>query len=253
LFPGINAVPPTAGNSPENFMNGKKVLFIQHGEPDKAGLLGDVLAGAGVTVDVLRADLGQPVPLALDGYSGLALGGGGQGVYEKDKYPYLQQEIDLVKSAASAGAPVIGLCLGGQLMAAALGGEVRPAPRKEIGFFEVTLEEISAYDPLWRGLPRSFPATHWHGDVFEIPPGGMRLGSSALTPNQLFRYGHALYGFQFHLEMTPDLLDELVEDSREYLQDSGVNPETMRREGRECLPRLRETAETVFSRWAELL
>lgn len=236
-----------------NPMNGKKVLFIQHGDPDKAGLLGEVLSDSGIALDVLRPDLGQAVPPFLDGYAGLALGGGGQGVYEKDKYPYLQQEIDLVKNVAVAGLPVLGLCLGGQLMAAALGGDVRPAPRKEIGFFEVTLEDISEYDPLWRGLPRSFPATHWHGDVFEIPPGGMRLGSSAQTPNQLFRYGHALYGFQFHLEMTPDLLDELVEDSRDYLQESGVNPEAMRREGRECLPRLREMAETVFGRWAEML
>jgi GMP synthase (glutamine-hydrolysing) len=234
-------------------MNGKKVLFIQHGDPDKPGLLGEVLRGSGVTMDILRPDLGQIVPQRLVGYSGLALGGGGQGVYEKDKYPYLQAEIDLVRSAASENRPILGLCLGGQLMAAALGGEVRPAPSKEIGFFDVTLDPISEYDPLWRGLPRSFPATHWHGDVFEIPPGGMRLGSSVQTPNQLFRYGHALYGFQFHLEMTPDLLDELVDDALDYLTDSGVSPDMMRREGRECLPRLRDTAETVFSRWAEML
>lgn len=234
-------------------MNGKKVLFIQHGDPDKPGLLGEVVRGSGIEMDILRPDLGQIVPSRLVGYSGLALGGGGQGVYEKDKYPYLQAEIDLVRSAASESRPILGLCLGGQLMAAALGGEVRPATSKEIGFFDVTLDPISEYDPLWRGLPRSFPATHWHGDVFDIPPGGMRLGSSAQTPNQLFRYGHALYGFQFHLEMTPDLLDELVDDALDYLTDSGVSPDAMRREGRECLPRLRETAETVFSRWVEML
>jgi GMP synthase (glutamine-hydrolysing) len=234
-------------------MREKKVLFIQHGDPDKPGLLGEVLQESGVGMDILRPDLGQPVPARLEGYSGLALGGGGQGVYETDKYPYLQVEIDLVRNVAAEGLPILGLCLGGQLMAAALGGEVRPAGRKEIGFFDVTLEPISEYDPLWRGLPRSFPATHWHGDVFEIPPGGMRLGSSAMTPNQLFRYGHALYGFQFHLEMTPDLLDELVDDSRDYLADSGVNPDVMRREGREYLPRLRKTAETVFGRWSEFL
>lgn len=234
-------------------MNGKKVLFIQHGDPDKPGLLGEVLRNSGIAMEVLRPDLGQIVPSRLMGYSGLALGGGGQGVYEKDKYPYLQAEIDLVRNAAGENLPILGLCLGGQLMAAALGGEVRPADRKEIGFFDVTLDPISEYDPLWRGLPRSFPATHWHGDVFDIPPGGMRLGSSEQTPNQLFRYGHALYGFQFHLEMTPDLLDELVDDALDYLADSGVNPEAMRSEGRACLPRLRETAETVFSRWAEML
>jgi GMP synthase (glutamine-hydrolysing) len=234
-------------------MTGKKVLFIQHGEPDKPGLLGEALRDSGIALDVLRPDLGEIVPSRLSGYSGLALGGGGQGVYEKDKYPYLQAEIDLIRNTAGDELPIIGLCLGGQLMAAALGGEVRPAARKEIGFFDVTLEPISEYDPLWRGLPRSFPATHWHGDVFEIPPGGMRLGSSVQTPNQLFRYGHAMYGFQFHLEMTPDLLDELVEDAADYLADSGVNPETMRRDGRRYLPSLRATAETVFGRWTEFL
>jgi GMP synthase - Glutamine amidotransferase domain len=234
-------------------MSRKKVLFIQHGDPDKPGLVGKVLQDMGIGMDVLRPDLGQIVPTHLDDYSGLVLGGGGQGVYETDKYPYLRDEMNLIRNVAGERRPILGLCLGGQLMAAALGGEVRPAPQKEIGFFDVTLEPITEYDPLWRGLPRSFPATHWHGDVFEIPPGGMRLGYSALTPNQLFRYGHALYGFQFHLEMTPELLDELVDEAREDLTGLGVNPDAIRREARECLPRLRDTAETVFRRWTEFL
>jgi GMP synthase (glutamine-hydrolysing) len=231
----------------------KSVLFVQHGEPDRPGLLGEVLDGAGVRLEILRPDLGQPVPDALRGFSGLALGGGGQGVYETDQYPYLAREIELIRRTAADGLPIIGLCLGGQLMAAALGGEVRPAPRKEIGFFDVMLDPITAYDPLWCGLPERFPVTHWHGDTFEIPPGGMRLGSSAITPNQLFRYGHALYGLQFHLEMTPELLDELVLDSQDYLEAAGVDSDAMRRQARECLPPLREKAETVFSRWEQLL
>jgi GMP synthase (glutamine-hydrolysing) len=170
-----------------------------------------------------------------------------------DQYPYLADEIRLIQSAASEGKPVIGLCLGGQLMAASFGADVRKGPVREVGFYPVELEPISEYDPIWCGLPKSFVTTHWHGDVFEIPPGGMRLGSSALTPNQLFRYGHALYGLQFHLEMTPEILDAMIADSHDDLLEMGVDPGDLSRAGHAHLPNLRETAVTVFSRWTEFL
>ena len=234
-------------------MREKSVLFIQHGDTDKPGLFGDVLDAMGVKVTVVRPYDGEAVPTVLNGYSGLCIGGGAQGAYEQDRYPYLAAECDLVRAAVEADRPVLGLCLGAQLMASALGAEVRKGPQREIGFYEVTLDPISQYDPVWCGVPQTFVTTHWHGDVFEIPAGGMRLASSALTPNQLFRYGHSLYGLQFHLEMTPELLDEMVEDSRDYLRDAGVDPDFMRQRGRECLPHLRETAGSVFTRWAELL
>ncbi len=234
-------------------MQNKRILFIQHGDTDKPGLLGEVLEGLGVACDVLHPYLDQPIPANLGDYAGLALGGGAQGVYEQDKYPYLTQECHLVREAMAVDRPVIGLCLGGQLMASALGAEVRQSGRKEIGFFEVTLDPLAQYDPVWSGMPQTFITTHWHGDVFDIPLGGMKMASSAMTPNQLFRYGHSMYGLQFHLEMTPSVLDEMIEDSRDYLIGAGVDPELMRKQGHEYLPKLEETAASVFARWAELL
>lgn len=233
-------------------MRNRKVLFIQHSHVDRPGLLGETLDGIGLPLDVIRPDLGQQVPASLEGFAGLVLGGGPQGAYEQDKYPYLSSECALVRHAASEGKPVLGLCLGAQLMASAFGARVQRGQR-EMGFFEVTLDPISRYDPLWRSLPAKFVATHWHGDVFDIPPGGMRLASSALTPNQLFRYGHALYGLQFHLEMTPGLLEEAVARAYGMLIESGVDADLIRQQGQACLPILRETASTVFSRWTEML
>jgi len=229
------------------------VLFVQHGESDKPGLLADVLLARGIPLDVVRPDLGQPVPDRLDGYSGLALGGGAQGAYETDRYPYLAEEIRLVRRAAAAEKPVLGLCLGAQLMAAALGASVRPAGFFEIGFHPVELEPIAELDPLWTGLPRHFMPTHWHGDIFELPPGGMPMGRSRMTPHQAFRYGAHLYGFQFHLEMTLEIFEEMVRESEEELAGRGCQPGELLDGARRHLPELRPVAETVFSRWTDFI
>lgn len=231
----------------------KKVLFIQHGETDRPGLLSETLAGCRVDLTIAKPYLGDCLPDSLDGYDGLAVGGGAQGAYEVEKYPYLLRECQLIREAAHLEKPVLGLCLGAQLMASALGAPVRPGPQREIGFLPVTLDPIARYDPLWCDLPTDFVTTHWHGDVFDLPAASMRLGSSALTPNQLFRYGCGLYGLQFHLEMTPELFEEMVEDSRDDLTAAGADPNRLREQAWSTLPPLRETAETVFSRWAAML
>ena len=231
----------------------KKVLFIQHGETDKPGLFAETLCRSHVAIEIVHPYLGGDLPAPLDLFDGLAVGGGVQGAYEVEKYPYLSQECHLIREAAHAGKPVLGLCLGAQLMAAALGAPVRPGARKEIGFFPVTLDPIAKYDPLLCDLPTDFVATHWHGDVFDLPAAGMRLASSALTPNQLFRYGCGLYGLQFHLEMTPEIFEEMLVGSDDYLAEAGADTEQLRQDARRFLPPLRETAERVFSRWAAML
>ena len=234
-------------------MSPKRVLFIQHGETDKPGLVAEVACASGIGLDVLRSDLGEVVPDSLGGYSGLVLGGGEQSAYQLDRYAYLEKEIALIRTAEAAQRPVLGLCLGGQLMAAAFGGRVRQAAEKEIGFLPITLEPLAEFDPVWQRLPKMLVTTHWHGDIFEIPPGGMRLASSELTPNQLFRYGPANYGLQFHLEMTPSVLCEMVAASREDLRKLGVDPEGIEAAAPDVLEELRNHAVSVFTRWFELL
>ena len=228
----------------------KKVLFLQHGDVDKPGLLADALSASGIGLEVFHAwrDGGCP---SLKEFQALALGGGGQSAWEVVKYPYLETECGLVREALGLGIPVLGLCLGAQLIARALGAEVRRAARKEIGFFPVELHAAGCSDPVVGALPARFPATHWHGDVFDIPPGAVCLGSSALTPHQILRCGPNGLGFQFHLEMTPPLFEELVWDSEAFFRDAGLSPDALIREAREVLPGLEPSAREVFRRWAE--
>ena len=231
----------------------KRVLFIQHGEVDKPGLLADSLAEAGVAIEVLHAYAGEPVPESLEGFDGLALGGGAQSAWQDDEFPYLAAECRLVRAAAGEGKPVLGLCLGGQLMARACSAVVRRAERRELGFFPVTLAPGAAGDPLMRHFPAEFAATHWHGDVFEIPAGGERLASSAMTPNQAFRMGRGFYGFQFHPEMTAGLFRELVGDDREFFKSEGIDADGLVCEAEVALPDLEKSVRAAFRAWADFL
>ena len=231
----------------------KNVLFIQHGDVDKPGLVAEVLADLGIPLRVVHPYAGEALPEDASQFDGLVLGGGGQSAYEVERFPYLESECALIRSALVFQKPILGLCLGGQLIAKALGAEVRRAESKEIGFFPVTRAADAASDPLAVILPPVFGAAHWHGDVFEIPSGGVRLASTALTPNQMFRYGGSCYGFQFHLEMTPALFEELVWDSPDYLIDSGIDPQDLIRQAREVLPGLEKYARAAFKKWTEFL
>src|SRR5260221_3932023 len=135
---------------------GSIVRVLQHVAPEGPGLIGDALAARGIGVAVTRADLGEPVPVDLDGAVGLLVMGGPMGVYEADRYPYLAAEQRLIERALRADVPALGICLGSQLLAATLGARVGPGPRKEIGLLPVTRRAATDDDPLLGGAPSAF-------------------------------------------------------------------------------------------------
>ena len=230
----------------------KKVLFIQHGDVDKPGLLADALAAEGGELVIWHPYIGDKIPADLVGYDALALGGGGQSAYQVAEFPYLEEECELVRKAILADKPVLGLCLGAQLIAKALGAEVYQAQQKELGFFPVTMSASAVSDRLLSAWPSQISPTHWHGDVFDLPGGAECMASSALTTNQAFRYGRATYAFQFHLEMTPALFEELVDDAAGDLIALGVDLVTLKKEAFRVLPSLRDTALEFFKAWAKM-
>jgi GMP synthase (glutamine-hydrolysing) len=193
------------------------------------------------------------VPGELGEAAGLVVMGGPMGVYEAERHPHLAAELALLRDAVRRGRPVLGICLGSQLLAAALGARVYASGRKEIGWLPVHLEGAAGDDALFAGMPASFDALHWHGDVFDLPPGAVPLARSALTAHQAFRHGRAAYGLLFHLEVHPEQVDSMSSAFAGELAEAGVDPAALAagtaRHGEEQ----RRLGAAVFARWAQLV
>ncbi|HEU5310226.1 MAG TPA: type 1 glutamine amidotransferase, partial [Candidatus Eisenbacteria bacterium] len=156
------------------------VLVLQHVAPETPGLIADVLRARGVSIEMVHTHAGEPVPESIAGQLGLVVMGGPMGVYEQAEHPHLAQEIRLIQTAIEGGLPILGVCLGSQLLAASLGARVAPGT-KEIGWLPVELTEDAARDPLWQGIQSPFTPFHWHGDEFELPAGARPLACSKAT------------------------------------------------------------------------
>ncbi len=147
----------------------------------------------------------------LNEYDALVIMGGPMGVYDKDKYSWLKAEKQHIRAAIDAGKPVLGVCLGAQLMAASLGAKVAPHKHKEIGWFPVAVLDAAAGHPVLAGLNSAMNVFHWHGDRFEIPQNALHLMSSKACDNQAFLYGRAL-GLQFHIEMDEEAIEKIIKE-----------------------------------------
>jgi len=140
-------------------------------------------------------------------------------VYEEDRYPFLIEEDLFIKEAIQRGKSILGICLGAQLIAKALGAKVFKASVKEIGWYDVSLTRIGSIDPFFSHLPKTFSVFQWHGDTFEIPHGAILIATSSHVPHQAFRYGDNAYGLQFHLEVTQDIIREWMESYEEEFEE----------------------------------
>jgi GMP synthase (glutamine-hydrolysing) len=186
----------------------KRVLALQQTWDDPPGYLEDILNEHGIICDTIEVEK-TPLP-ELAPYQAIVVMGGPQHLYADTHLDYLAQEQRLLRQAVERDMPTLGICLGGQLLASALGAEVRRHEQTEIGFFRIPLTEAGQQDPLFAGLPGYQLAFHWHNDVFELPTGATRLASNAIAPNQAFRYGACAYGLQFHIEVTTTILNNWI-------------------------------------------
>ncbi len=156
-----------------------------------------------------RLDLDQPLPDPA-GLDWLVVMGGPMNVDEHDRYPWLVREKAFIRRVIDRGLPVLGVCLGGQLLARVLGGQVTKNRQKEIGWFPLTLTSEALATPLFSRFQQQVPAFHWHGDTFSIPPGAIRLAASAGCDNQAFQYGRHVVGLQFHWDYSLQSVETMI-------------------------------------------
>jgi GMP synthase (glutamine-hydrolysing) len=231
----------------------RDVVAIQHIGCETPGNIVDALETTGIGIRHVRVFENDPVPAEMGNAGGLVVMGGPMSVYEKDRYPFLAEEIRLMQDAIRQEKPVLGICLGSQLLAAALGARVLKGKQKEIGWHTVDLNDTAANDPLWAGIQNSFTAFHWHGDIFDLPKGAVPLGSSALTECQAFSYGTHAYGILCHMEMTEEIISCMIHEFAGELRRENIEGKALLRQAETHLPPLHRVGGTLFKRWAELI
>ena len=228
------------------------VIVVQHEEGEGPGALAAALGAAGLDLRLVRTWLRDEVPEAPGEASGVIALGGGMSVATPPTAPPLLREVALLRSACAANLPVLGLCLGAQILSLSLGGTVARMPRRELGFLRVRLTPAAQDDALFASVPSSIVAFHWHEDAFTLPPGATALASSTATPLQAFRAG-AAWGIQFHPEVTQAVLAALVASGPNDVREAGADPAQLIEAAERELPRMDSWRLPLFARWAALV
>lgn len=183
-----------------------KLLVLQHVAHELLGTLNPLLKRAGFRIRYVNFARHPDAQPSLDGYDGLIVLGGPMSVNDAPRLPHLTTELHLIEDALRREIPVLGICLGAQLIAKTLGANVYRNPEKEIGWYDVSPTDHAGSDPLLAPLENTEKIFQWHGETFDIPHSTSHLAFSTLCANQAFRYGSRVYGFQFHMEVDEPMI-----------------------------------------------
>lgn len=234
-------------------MTTRRVLVLQHAEPEHLGLIADALTEEGVQYSYIRTDLDVPVPEEIEPHQGLVVMGGYQSVYEEQQYPYLRGEKTLIRKVIRSGRPVLGICLGSQLLAEALGSQVRSSGSFELGWKKVYISSDVSNDPVLKHLPRIIEPMHWHGDIYGLPAEAVSVGASDQTAVQGFVWRQRCYGFLFHLETTVAQVSQMAQTFPKDVVRGGLTTDALLAQAQDRIPGLHNVAMTAFRNWARLL
>lgn len=225
----------------------RRVLAFRHIPFEHLGLIADSLDAHQIESEYVELYSGAALP-DVDAVDGLIFMGGPMSA--NDDLSYIRQELDIIAEAVTLRMPILGVCLGSQLIAKALGANVYPNAVKEIGWYPVHWTDAAAHDRLHQDLATPETVFQWHGETFDLPPGAELLAYSAACRNQAYRVADNVYGLQYHLEVTPEMIADWLEqdancgDLREITTPIDPNAHAAR---------LKELAGQIFGRWCELV
>jgi GMP synthase (glutamine-hydrolysing) len=232
----------------------RPILAITHIAPGDLGLLGEVLTERLMPIVPVRLDRGDELPDLAEVSAVVSLGGT-MGVPDSGEYPFLRDELRLLESALASSVPVLGLCLGAQLLAKAAGGDVLRMATRDIGWYPLDRMPAADGDALFGPLPNGTPVLEWHLDAIVPPSAGEVIAESSGPGCSIFRVGSAAWGSQTHLELTPRILDDWLSDPviGEELRQAGFPSDRLLDQAEELLPAQMTAAISIFERFADFV
>lgn len=233
------------------------LLILEHVPHERLGAFEAAFVGRGLQLLPLRTFERSAQWPAVERVDGVVSMGGPMSVDEQADYPWMPKELALLREAVAQQLPILGVCLGAQLLAAALGAAVTKSPQKEIGWYPLMRAPGAEGDPLFAPFGPSETVLQWHGDTFALPPGAVRLASSPLCAEQAFRFQDHVYGLQFHLEVTEAMIRAWMRNPGNRAEltalRGAIDPAAIRRDSPRYIGRLGQLAHHVASAFAQLV
>lgn len=230
----------------------RKALIIQHTPSEGGGLFEKILKEKDWTREILPLYQGKGLPGSMGPYDLVLIMGGPMSANDEEKHPFLKKELPFIRQVLKLGKPVLGICLGAQLMAKSLGARVYPGPHKEIGWYFLNQTPAARSDPLFSLLDSSFLVFQWHGETFDLPNGAIGLAGNQAYPQQAFRFGDWAYGLQFHFEVTESMIKtwlSLWADEIKMAKPQPLTAQDILRDSRIYLERLQKQVRIFFGHY----
>lgn len=234
----------------------RKVLVFQHVAHKILGTLNPTLKERGLNIRYINYERTPDEHPSVQKYNGLIILGGHMGVYEADSYKHIKVEMQVIEEALKKNIPILGICLGAQLLAHVLGADVRKNKEKEVGWCDIDLTEEGKKDNLLSHFAPTEKIFQLHGDTFDIPKTAIHLASSDLCNGQAFRYGEKVYGLQFHLEADQAMIQRWLDNPRNQEEIFGssdkFSTEKIRTETEKYIERSMNLSEQTFGKFIDL-
>ena len=229
-------------------MTQKRILIIQHIDIETPGIILNLMAKKDISFDCIKIENDN---IDLFDYDGLIIMGGPMSVNDKDHYPFIDKEIELVKHYLKLHKPILGICLGSQIIASALNSSIHRNSKQELGWHTVSLSQIN--NTIFENLENNFLAFHWHGDVFNLPSDSIKLASSKISDIQAFVFQKNCYGVLFHLEVTKEIVQNIVSIFESDLVSESIDKSIILHDLEKKIKMINNNGKIIFNRWLDLV